>query len=92
MFIRKLTLLLGAALVLAAGCSTVDPQVYVKDKPALDMKQYFNGILIGHGMFMDRAGQVQRRFVVTIKASWSGDVGTFDEDFVWSDGLKEKGI
>lgn len=93
MFARTLSHLLAAAVVLlAAGCSTVDPQVYAKDKPALDMKQYFNGTLIGHGMFMDRAGQVQRRFVVTIQASWNGDVGTLDEDFVWSDGVKEKRI
>jgi hypothetical protein len=35
---------------------------------------------------------VQRRFVVTIKASWVGDVGTLDEDFVWSDGKREKRV
>ena len=50
------------------------------------------GALIGHGMFSDRSGQVQRRFVVTIKATWNGDVGTLDEDFVWSDGKTEKRI
>lgn len=85
-------LLAIASMLFAVGCASVDPQIYVKEKPALDLKRYFNGTLIGHGMFMDRGGQVQRRFVVTIKASWKGDVGTLDEDFVWSDGAKERRI
>ena len=94
MFKRVLTRLLAAAgaVALAASCSSIDPQVYARETPALDLKQYFNGTLTGHGLFMDRAGQVQRRFVVTIRASWKGDVGTLDEDFVWSDGEKEKRI
>ncbi len=82
----------GSTALLAAGCSSIDPQVYAKEKPLLDLKQYFNGNLVGHGLFMDRSGQVQRRFVVTIKASWAGDVGTLDEDFVWSDGEREKRV
>jgi hypothetical protein len=82
----------AAALALAAGCGSIDPQVYAREQPALDLKRYFDGTLTGHGLFMDRSGQVQRRFVVTIRASWAGDVGTLDEDFVWSDGEKEKRV
>ena len=85
-------LLTIASMLFAAGCASLDPQIYAKEKPTLDLKRYFNGTLIGHGLFMDRGGQVQRRFVVTIKASWNGDVGTLDEDFVWSDGAKERRI
>lgn len=93
MLTRALPRLLAfASMLFAAGCASVDPQIYAKEKPALDLKRYFNGTLIGHGMFTDRGGQVQRRFVVTIKASWKGDVGTLDEDFVWSDGAKERRI
>jgi len=91
---RKLatgTLALCGTLLLAS-CSSIDPSVYANQKPALDLRQYFNGTLIGHGMFSDRSGEVQRRFVVTIKATWNGDVGTLDEDFVWSDGKTEKRI
>jgi hypothetical protein len=83
---------ISATVVLATSCAAIDPQVYAKEKPTLDLQQYFNGTLVGHGLFMDRSGQVQRRFVVTIKASWAGDVGTLDEDFVWSDGEKEKRV
>lgn len=89
MFTRSLLALLA---LLLASCSTVDPQVYRSEQPALDLQRYFNGTLEGHGMFQDRSGQVQRRFVVTIKASWAGDVGTLDEDFVWSDGKREKRV
>lgn len=93
MLTRALPRLLAiASLLFAAGCASVEPQTYAKEKPALDLKRFFNGTLIGHGMFMDRGGQVQRRFVVTIQASWKGDVGTLDEDLVWSDGVKERRI
>jgi hypothetical protein len=78
--------------LLLASCSSVEPAVYADQKPALDMRQYFNGTLVGHGMFTDRGGEVKRRFVVTIKASWAGEVGTLDEDFTWSDGKKERRV
>jgi hypothetical protein len=80
------------AVVLLAGCSAVDPQVYRKEQPALDLSRYFAGTLEGHGMVLDRGGEVQRRFVVRIQATWSGDVGTLDEDFTWSDGRKERRV
>ena len=89
--LRRLIAAAGAV-ALAASCSSIDPQIYAQEKPALELRQYFDGTLIGHGLFMDRSGQVQRRFVVTIKATWQGEVGTLDEDFVWSDGEKEKRI
>ena len=89
MFIRAC---LATLALLLASCSTVDPLVYRDEKPALDLQRYFDGTLEGHGMFQDRSGQVQRRFVVTIKASWVGDVGTLDEDFIWSDGKREKRV
>ena len=89
MFARLLALL---GLVLLAGCSAVDPQVYRKEQPALDLARYFAGTLEGHGMVLDRGGEVQRRFVVLIHATWNGDVGTLDEDFTWSDGKKERRV
>ena len=51
----------AGAVLLAASCSSIEPQVYAQEKPALDLKTYFDGNLVGHGLFMDRAGQVQRR-------------------------------
>jgi len=80
------------ALFTLAGCSNLDPAKYLNEKPALDMKSYFNGTLEGYGMFQDRSGQVKRRFVVLLKASWVGDTGTLDEEFIWSDGKKERRV
>jgi hypothetical protein len=78
--------------LLLAACASVEPTAYVTEKPALDLPTYFNGTLVGHGMFQDRAGQVKRRFVVTIQANWQGNTGTLDEAFVWSDGEKQRRI
>ncbi len=87
--LKRLFAILIAALL--AGCASVDPQVY-SQQPALDLQRYFAGNLIGHGVVMSRAGEVQRRFVVTIKGSWRDGVGTLEEDFVWSDGKKARRV
>ena len=74
------------------GCAGPDPTQYQSQKPALDLRQYFNGELTGWGMVQNRSGQVDRRFVVTIKASWKGDEGILDEQFDWSDGEKQRRV
>ena len=83
---------LAIAVVGLAACATTDPQRYARESPPLDLKRYFNGTLEGHGMVLDRSGEVTRRFVVKIKATWQGEVGTLDEDFVWSDGVRERRV
>jgi len=94
MTVRSTFQLLCAMLIalLAAGCAAVDPQRYAAEKPALELPRYFNGVIEGHGMVLDRSGAVTRRFVVKINATWKDNVGTLDEDFVWSDGAKEKRV
>jgi len=82
----------GLLALMLAGCASVDPQVYSAEKPVLDLQRYFNGTLIGHGMFQSRSGKVERRFVVTIDAKWNGNVGTLDERFEWSDGEKQRRV
>jgi hypothetical protein len=76
-----------------AGCSSA-PQVadYAKEKPVFDLKNYFSGVVDGWGIFTDRAGKVARRFIVIMNCSWNGDEGILDEDFVYSDGKKEKRV
>ena len=90
-FLVRLLAIALAALALA-GCAATDPQRYARESPPLDLKRYFNGTPEGHGMVLDRSGEVTRRFVVKIKASWQGEVGTLDEDFVWSDGVRERRV
>lgn len=74
------------------GCGSVDPSAYRSQTPPLSLERYFNGRLDGWGMVQDRSGQVLRRFHVAIDAKWEGDVGTLDEDFSWSDGVKQRRI
>jgi hypothetical protein len=75
-----------------AGCASVSPEDYRAEKPVLDLATYFNGIVDGWGMVQDRNGRVLRRFYVQIDAKWSGDIGTLDERFEWSDGKKEQRV
>lgn len=86
------SLAIAATALLLAACAGPDPAKYADQKPALDLKQYFNGTIIGHGMVQGRNGQVDRRFVVRIEASWNADQGVLDEYFDWSDGEKQRRV
>ncbi|WP_232417883.1 DUF3833 domain-containing protein [Methyloversatilis thermotolerans] len=79
-------------LAVLAGCGGVQPDRYAAQKPALDLREYFNGRITGWGMFQDRSGEVIKRFVVRIDASWQGDTGTLDERFEWSDGTNSRRV
>jgi hypothetical protein len=82
-----------ASATLLAGCASAPvPDDYAAEKPVLDLKTYFNGPLTAHGLFTDRAGKVQRRFVVKLVGRWQGDVGTLEEDFIYSDGKTERRV
>ncbi|HYF61040.1 MAG TPA: DUF3833 domain-containing protein [Burkholderiaceae bacterium] len=84
--------LAGGALLLAGGCTGVDPTRYAAERPALDLRTYFDGDVDAWGVFQDRSGKVVRRFTVRMKCSWSGDVGTLDEDFLYSDGTRQRRV
>ena len=88
---RRRLMLLGAAAALA-GCASPGPADYAAEKPVLDLKSYFNGELIAHGMFSDRSGKVLRRFTAQITGTWNGGEGTLDERFQWSDGKTERRV
>jgi Protein of unknown function (DUF3833) len=83
--------LLGAAALLA-GCASPTPADYAAERPALDLKRYFDGELVAHGLFTDRNGKVARRFVVQMTGSWQGPQGTLDERFTYSDGKTERRV
>lgn len=89
MLSRWSRLLLVVLLPLVASCAGIDPKVYSKEQPAFDLRRYFEGTLEGHGLFIDRSGQVARRFVVTVRGEWRNNAGTLNEDFIWSDGERE---
>ena len=56
------------------------------------MQQYFNGTLDAYGVFTDRSGTVVKRFTVVMQCSWKDGQGVLDEDFLYSDGSKQKRI
>jgi hypothetical protein len=93
---QRRTLLTGAAATAALGlgacASAPTPADYAAEKPLLDLRQYFNGKLIAHGVFTDRAGKVARRFVVDMDCRWEGNQGVLDERFLYSDGKTERRV
>ncbi len=88
---RRLFLATAAALLLGA-CAGPNVADYAEQKPVLDLKTYFNGELVAHGLFTDRSGRVQRRFTVQMTGTWSGNQGTLDERFTYSDGKTERRV
>jgi hypothetical protein len=92
---RRLTLALAATALTATvltGCAGPTPADYAAERPVLDLKTYFNGELVAHGIFTDRSGKVARRFVVQMTGSWNGNQGVLDERFTYSDGKTERRV
>jgi hypothetical protein len=90
---RRIALITLAAAALVAGCaSSPTPADYAAEKPVLDLKSYFNGELVAHGLFTDRSGKVARRFTVQMTGTWNGPQGTLDERFTYSDGKTERRV
>jgi hypothetical protein len=90
---RRLLLSAGVASALAlTGCASPSISDFAGQKPALDLRSYFNGTLDAYGVFLDRSGKVARRFTVVMRCTWNGDEGVLDEDFTYSDGTTEKRV
>ena len=90
---RRLWLSAAAAgAVAVSGCAGPSVNDYAQAQPVLDLKRYFNGVVDAWGVFTDRSGRVVKRFTVVMNCSWNGEQGVLDEDFVFSDGTKQKRI
>jgi hypothetical protein len=91
----KLAALIFTGLLLSA-CSGPKISDYAKEKPALELSEYFSGTIDAYGIFTDRSGEVVKRFTVLIQANWTvvdgKKVGVLDESFEYSDGTKQKRI
>jgi hypothetical protein len=83
---------LGGVAVGMTGCAGPQVADYSQQKPVLDLRTYFNGVVDAWGIFTDRSGAVVKRFKVQMNCQWQGDEGVLDEDFVYSDGTKQKRI
>jgi hypothetical protein len=89
--IARRTLLLAGAGALA-GCAAPEPARYAGEKPALDIRRYFDGLVDAWGVFTDRNGAVARRFTVALRGRWNGEQGVLEEDFVFSDGERQRRV
>ena len=54
---RRRLIIAAAAAIGLAGCAAPTPADYADQKPVLDLKTYFNGEMVAHGMFADRSGR-----------------------------------
>ncbi|MEY4711228.1 MAG: hypothetical protein RIS88_678 [Pseudomonadota bacterium] len=81
-----------ATLALMTGCASPDVADYQGEKPALDLRTYFNGTVDAWGVFTDRSGKVVKRFTVVMECTWQGDEGVLDEAFTYSDGTKQRRV
>ena len=90
---RAAALAATAPAAMLAGCASAPvPADYAAEKPALDLRRYFDGELVAHGIFTDRGGKVARRFTVQMTGTWQGNQGTLDERFTYSDGKTERRV
>jgi hypothetical protein len=95
--LKRLTGLFLASSVLClaqlGGCASAPtPADYAKEVPRLSLRDYFNGPITAHGLFTDRSGKVVKRFTVQMVGKWSGSQGVLEEDFVYSDGSKQRRV
>ncbi|WP_088283520.1 DUF3833 domain-containing protein [Ideonella sp. A 288] len=84
---------LAAAMAwLLTACAGPTPADYASQRPLLDLKQYFDGPLVAHGVVTDRSGKMLQRFTVDLVGTWRGDEGTLDEQFRYADGRTERRV
>lgn len=85
-------IVLGSAVSLMLGCSSVEVGDYANNEPKLVPEQFFDGKLTAHGVVKERSGKVIRRFSADIKAYWRDGVGTLEEDFRFDDGEQQQRV
>lgn len=87
-----LTAAAATAATTLAGCAGPRINDYAAERPMLDMRSYFNGVLDAYGIFTDRQGKVTKRFTVVMQCSWDGDAGVLDEQFRYADGTQQRRV
>jgi hypothetical protein len=81
------------SLNLLFGCSSaIDPKIYTKNSPKLDIRNYLNGPLEAQGILQNRSGEVIKTFTVKMIGTWKENEGRLEEDFIFSDGKTDRRI
>ncbi|MBB1386834.1 DUF3833 domain-containing protein [Pseudoalteromonas sp. SG45-5] len=77
---------------LLVSCSAPNVEHYKNTSPNFDFKTFFNGNLKAYGVVQDFKGELTRKLVVDMKATWDGSEGVIEEDFIYDDGQTQKRI
>lgn len=75
-----------------ASCAAPDVEHYKGSSPEFNFKQFFNGKLKAYGVVQDFKGELTRKLVVDMDASWEGNVGVIEEDFIYDDGETQRRV
>ncbi|MCO7250406.1 DUF3833 domain-containing protein [Pseudoalteromonas sp. Ps84H-4] len=84
--IKLKAILILAMVMLITSCSAPDVDYYRGTEPEFNFKQFFSGELKAYGVVQDHKGELTRKLVVDMQASWDGNKGVIDEQFVYDDG------
>jgi len=91
MTLRSLFLLAMASWFLS-GCAGPRIEEYAGSEPDFALQDFFVGELTAHGIVRDRAGRVTRSFNASIAASRDGAATILDEEFLFSDGERQRRV
>ena len=72
---RRFLLAAAASVPWLAGCASPRVEDYAEQRPALDLRDYFNGTLDAWGVFTDRSGKVVGRYYGP-PATWESNDGS----------------
>ena len=84
----KVLILIAVAIMLASCSNKI--AFYEKGKPKADLQQFFNGKIKAWGLIEDYKGEVTLRFTADIIATWDGNQGKLEEDFIYDNGKKQQ--
>lgn len=87
---QKNILIIFLCFFLGACSTSIDE--YAGTEPKFDMREFFDGKTVAHGILQDFSGKVIRTFRVDIDGKFDGNKGVLDEDFIFDDGEKDKRI
>jgi hypothetical protein len=90
MKIKSILTIMSLSFIFGSCGFGINPKIYEKNSPKLDIRQYLNGNLEAQGILQDRSGQVIKSFVVKMRGSWQGNQGKLEEHFVFSDGKTDE--
>ena len=86
------TALVCLSALLLISCSAPNVEHYKNTSPNFDFKTFFSGNLKAYGVVQDFKGELALKLVVDMNASWDGNQGVIEEDFVYDDGETQKRI